>query len=106
MMEKLNEEEVLILQNQCVPMVVRSEEDVVVFSKQILCKLVVPVFVLSNLCVGTLDHFIRFLNLLPSNNELTNNADMPPEFVISTTYELAGTTVLGGTVLKGVIKDK
>ena len=31
---------------------------------------------------------------------------MPPEFAVSNTFELGGQVVLGGTVLKGVIKEK
>jgi len=49
---------------------------------------------------------VKFLNLLPSNNEHINNSDMATEFNITTVYELNGSKVLGGTVIKGIIKEK
>ncbi|CAD8062690.1 unnamed protein product [Paramecium primaurelia] len=94
------------LQIQSVPIVVRSEEDVVLFSKQILSKTLIPIFLISNLKQRTLDYFIKFLNLLPSTNELTNNSNLDSEYCIHNVFEINNQKVLGGTVLKGVIRVK
>ncbi|CAD8172688.1 unnamed protein product [Paramecium octaurelia] len=94
------------LQIQSVPIVVRSEEDVVLFSKQILSKTLIPIFLISNLKQRTLDYFIKFLNLLPSTNELTNNSNLDSEYCIHNVFEINNQKVLGGTVLKGIIRVK
>ncbi|CAD8084951.1 unnamed protein product [Paramecium sonneborni] len=94
------------LQIQSVPIVVRTEEDVVLFSKQILSKTLIPIFLISNLKLRTLDYFIKFLNLLPSTNELTNNSNLDTEYCIHNVFEINNQKVLGGTVLKGIIRVK
>ncbi|CAD8133669.1 unnamed protein product [Paramecium pentaurelia] len=72
---------------------VRSTEDVMLFSKQIIDQYeketVIPVFILSNLEYKTHNLFLQFLNQLPLRNEFTNNNTQPVEFGIHQTFEIA-----------------
>ncbi|CAD8073356.1 unnamed protein product [Paramecium sonneborni] len=78
---------------------VRSTEDVMLFSKQIIDQYeketVIPVFILSNLEFKTHHLFLQFLNQLPLKYELTNNTTQPVEFGIHQTFEIALTKQIG-----------
>jgi GTPase len=89
-----------------IPLILRSEEDAVNFSKQIFSNLVVPIFLISNVTGQNIPLIVKFMNLLPSNNEHINNSGMDTELFISNTYESNGIKILGGTVIKGTIKEK
>lgn len=77
--------------------------------------MLVPIFHISNVEIDSLNYFIRFLNLLPLNNELINNANMPSEYCIHNIFSMVEqknkdenfdpkNIILAGTITKGVIK--
>ena len=92
------------LEDKRIPIIVRGEEDIVLFSKQIFSNDIVPIFLLSNVTGRGISLLVKFLNLLPQNNIHIKNSEMATEFCINNVYELNdGLKVLGGTVIKGTI---
>lgn len=83
-----------------VPMLVSSEDDVVVCASNFVSERICPIFQVSNVTGQNLDLLRNFLNLLNPRQE--PNLDKPCEFQIDDTFNVPGVgTVVSGTVMCG-----
>lgn len=86
-----------------IPVIVHSEDDVIVSATNFVSERLCPIFQVSNVTGKNLDLLKMFLNLL--STRMPNSDSEPAEFQIDDTYSVPGVgTVVSGTTLKGVIK--
>ncbi|XP_012265723.2 GTP-binding protein 1 [Athalia rosae] len=86
-----------------VPVMVKSQDDVVISATNFVSERLCPIFQVSNVNGENLHLLKMFLNLLTAR--ITSHDDEPAEFQIDDTYSVPGVgTVVSGTTLKGVIK--
>jgi GTPase len=69
-----------------IPIKIKNEEDLVLFSNLLRKENVSPVFYISNVTGQNVELLKTYLNLLPSTNELKGNIDYLTEFYIVDTY--------------------
>jgi GTPase len=84
-----------------IPYMVKSEDDTILCSKNIISDNIVPIFKISNVSGLNMELLIKFLNLLPNNSQLYKNKNKHVEFNIDRLYQITGT----GTVLSGLLKS-
>lgn len=84
-----------------IPIMISTEEDVVLCSRTVTEENICPVFEVSNTTGVGLDLFLTFLNLLPITNTWNNNSDDKAEFHITETLMKSGDPILSGMVIKG-----
>lgn len=86
-----------------VPVMVRSEDDVVLSATNFVSQRLCPIFQVSNVTGDNLDLLKMFLNLLTTR--MGGMEKLPAEFQIDDTYSVPGVgTVVSGTCLQGVIR--
>jgi len=87
------------------PIVVRTDSDVVLFSRKFVDeKVITPVFEVSCVTGEGLGLLKSFLNNLPNENGWENMAKCSTEFYIDKAYRIEGVgTVVGGIMTKGII---
>jgi GTPase len=87
------------------PIVVRTESDVVLFSRKFVDeKVITPVFEVSCVTGEGLDLLKGFLNNLPNESGWESMAKCSTEFYIDKTYRIEGVgTVVGGIMTKGIV---
>ncbi|XP_067125333.1 GTP-binding protein 1 [Centruroides vittatus] len=86
-----------------IPVIVHSEDDVIVSATNFVSERLCPIFQVSNVTGKNLDLLKMFLNLL--STRMPNSDSDPAEFQIDDTYSVPGVgTVVSGTTLKGVIR--
>lgn len=85
------------------PLMVSSEDDVIVSAANFVSERICPIFQVSNVTGLGLPLLKMFLNLL--NPRTPSSADAPAEFQIDETYTVPGVgTVVSGTALAGTIR--
>lgn len=86
-----------------IPVIVHTEDDVIVSATNFVSERLCPIFQVSNVTGKNLDLLKMFLNLL--STRMPNSDSDPAEFQIDDTYSVPGVgTVVSGTTLKGVIR--
>eukprot|EP01017_Pseudomicrothorax_dubius_P034907 TRINITY_DN4836_c0_g3_i3.p1 TRINITY_DN4836_c0_g3~~TRINITY_DN4836_c0_g3_i3.p1 ORF type:complete len:661 (-),score=113.15 TRINITY_DN4836_c0_g3_i3:53-2035(-) len=95
----------LLKRYQKYPIGVRDVTDVVESSRW-LKENVTPLFKISSTNVASLEHFITFLNLLPVKDDWSSKKMLSSEFFISDIFEVEGKSIIGGTVIKGVVRKQ
>ncbi|KAH1000459.1 hypothetical protein HUJ04_000364 [Dendroctonus ponderosae] len=86
-----------------VPVMVKTQDDVVLSATNFVSERLCPIFQVSNVTGENLPMLKMFLNLLTTKMEYQENE--PAEFQIDDTYSVPGVgTVVSGTTLKGVIR--
>jgi len=86
-----------------VPVMVKSDDDVVLSATNFVSERLCPIFQVSNVTGENLDLLKNFLNLLSTKVPNTNSE--PAEFQIDDTYQVPGVgTVVSGTTFRGTIK--
>ncbi|NHK32240.1 MAG: elongation factor 1-alpha [Asgard group archaeon] len=89
-----------------IPIQIRSVDDVVVSSKNIISGRIAPVFLVSNVTGENLDLLRKFMNLLPANKKWEDYIDEPVEYHIDETFSVTGVgTVVAGTLISGTIAE-
>ncbi len=89
-----------------IPIQVRSDDDVVVSSKNIISGRIAPVFLVSNVTGENLDLLRKFMNLLPANKKWEDQIDNPVEYHIDETFSVSGVgTVVAGTLISGTVAE-
>ena len=84
---------------------IKTSEDVVLASKNILNDNFVPIFSISNVTGENLDLLKSFLNLVPLRKDLKRFDKEPIDFSIDSKYVVTGCgTVVSGILLKGTVK--
>ena len=84
---------------------VKSQEDVILASKNILNDNFVPIFSISNVSGENLNLLKKFLNLIPKRKDLKQYDKEPIDFSIDNKYMVIGCgTVVSGMLLKGTVK--
>lgn len=87
-----------------VPIVVRSEDDVLVAARSFVSERICPIFLVSNVTGDNLDLLREFLNLLPARREWESLHNAPVEFQLDDTFSVTGVgTVVSGTVMAGTV---
>merc|ERR1712141_236827 len=85
------------------PVLVKSQDDVILAATKFVSERLCPIFQVSNVTGENLDLLKMFMNLLGSRSP--NTDDKPAEFQIDDTYSVPGVgTVVSGTLLRGMIK--
>merc|ERR1719323_2762558 len=85
------------------PVLVKSQDDVILSATKFVSERLCPIFQVSNVSGENLDLLKMFLNLLGSRQ--LNTDEDPSEFQIDDTYSVPGVgTVVSGTNLKGTIR--
>eukprot|EP00727_Mastigamoeba_balamuthi_P014806 m51a1_g9951 putative gtp-binding protein 1 (666) ;mRNA; f:25239-27850 len=85
-----------------IPIVVRTEDDVVVCARNIVSERLAPIFCVSNVSGQNLPLLRQFLNLLPSSRDWEQLAQEPLEMQIDSDWLVPGVgTVVSGTVTRG-----
>merc|ERR1711936_514496 len=85
------------------PVLVKSQDDVILSATKFVSERLCPIFQVSNVSGENLDLLKMFMNLLGSRSP--NTDDKPAEFQIDDTYSVPGVgTVVSGTLLRGMIK--
>ena len=85
------------------PVLVKSQDDVILSATKFVSERLCPIFQVSNVSGENLDLLKMFLNLLSSRQP--NTDEEPSEFQIDDTYSVPGVgTVVSGTNLKGTIR--
>ncbi|KAH8394891.1 hypothetical protein KR222_008613 [Zaprionus bogoriensis] len=86
-----------------VPVVVRSQDDVVLSATNFVSERLCPIFQVSNVSGDNLELLKMFLNLL--STRMAGSEHLPAEFQIDDVYSVPGVgTVVSGTCLQGTIK--
>merc|ERR1712241_1095964 len=86
-----------------VPVMVKTQDDVVLSATNFVSERLCPIFQVSNVTGENMDYLKMFLNLLSTRSPNTDNE--PAEFQIDDTYLVPGVgTVVSGTNLKGTIR--
>jgi len=86
-----------------VPVMVKSQDDVVLSATNFVSERLCPIFQVSNVTGENLDLLKNFLNLLSTRSPNTNSE--PAEFQIDDTYQVPGVgTVVSGTNFRGTIR--
>eukprot|EP00042_Codosiga_hollandica_P045587 m.465836 g.465836 ORF g.465836 m.465836 type:complete len:650 (+) comp57053_c0_seq2:254-2203(+) len=83
-----------------VPSIVGCLDDVMLLAPQAQDSSVVPIFMLSSVSGKNLNLLKAFLNLLPPKSNSDQLATQPIDFVIEETFDVAGTGVVVGGMLK------
>jgi len=87
-----------------IPVVIRSDDDVVVAARNFLSERIAPIFCISNVSGQNLDMLRLFLNLLPARREWEQLQEKPVQFDIDAHWSVPGVgTVISGTVMSGTI---
>lgn len=85
------------------PVLVKSQDDVILSATKFVSERLCPIFQVSNVTGENLDLLKNFMNLLSSRQP--NTDEEPSEFQIDDTYSVPGVgTVVSGTNLRGTIK--
>jgi len=85
-----------------IPVLVQSQDDVVVSATNFTSERMCPIFQISNVTGENLPLLRQFMNLL--STRISFNAQSPAEFQIDDTFSVPGVgTVVSGTCLKGTI---
>jgi GTPase len=85
------------------PVLVKSQDDVILSATKFVSERLCPIFQVSNVSGENLDLLKNFMNLLSSRQP--NTDEEPSEFQIDDTYSVPGVgTVVSGTNLRGTIK--
>ncbi|OTF79925.1 ubiE/COQ5 methyltransferase GTP-binding protein-like protein [Euroglyphus maynei] len=85
-----------------IPIIVESDEDVVISATNFVSERLCPIFQVSNVEGTNLHYLKKFLNLL--NSRAPNHDNCPAEFQIDEVYSVPGVgTVVSGISLKGII---
>ncbi|CAD5122766.1 DgyrCDS11174 [Dimorphilus gyrociliatus] len=89
-----------------IPVLVQSEDDVVIAARNFTSEKLCPIFQVSNVTGERLDLLKMFMNLLAPRSTIEGtNCDMAAEFQIDDTFSVPGVgTVVSGTCLSGSIK--
>jgi len=86
-----------------VPVMVKSEDDVILSATNFVSERLCPIFQVSNVTGENLPLLKMFLNLLSTRSPNTNAE--PAEFQIDDTYQVPGVgTVVSGTTFRGTIR--
>ncbi|EDW79833.1 uncharacterized protein Dwil_GK17995 [Drosophila willistoni] len=86
-----------------VPVVVRTQDDVVLSATNFVSERLCPIFQVSNVNGDNLDLLKVFLNLL--STRMAGSENLPAEFQIDDVYSVPGVgTVVSGTCLQGTIR--
>lgn len=86
-----------------IPVIVHSEDDVIISATNFVSERLCPIFQVSNVTGENLLLLKMFLNLL--STRMPNSDSEPSEFQIDDTYSVPGVgTVVSGTTLKGTIR--
>lgn len=86
-----------------IPVIVHSEDDVIISATNFVSERLCPIFQVSNVTGENLVLLKMFLNLL--STRMPNSDSEPAEFQIDDTYSVPGVgTVVSGTTLKGTIR--
>ncbi|KAL7737672.1 hypothetical protein ACLKA6_006074 [Drosophila palustris] len=86
-----------------VPVVVRTQDDVVLSATNFVSERLCPIFQVSNVNGDNLELLKMFLNLL--STRMAGSENLPAEFQIDDVYSVPGVgTVVSGTCLQGTIK--
>ncbi|KAL3238765.1 hypothetical protein MRX96_021798 [Rhipicephalus microplus] len=94
---------VVVTKMDIFPVVVHSDDDVVVCATNFVSERLCPIFQVSNVTGENLLLLKMFLNLL--STRMPNLDSEPAEFQVDDTYSVPGVgTVVSGTTLKGVIR--
>lgn len=87
-----------------IPIVVRTQDDVLTCARNIASDTIAPVFLTSSVTGEGLDHLRSFLNMLPQRFEWFSKLKEEAEFIIDETFAVPGVgTVVAGTVKRGEI---
>jgi GTPase len=87
-----------------IPVVIRTEDDVVVAARNFVSERIAPIFCVSNVTGQSLDLLRMFLNLLPARKEWEKLYDKPAQLDIDATWAVPGVgTVISGTMMSGTI---
>jgi len=87
-----------------IPIVVRSEDDVVVAARNFVSERIAPIFCVSNVTGVNLDLLRKFLNLFPMRKNWKELLDRPAEFQVDATWSVPGVgAVISGTLFSGKI---
>ncbi|XP_017025183.1 GTP-binding protein 1 [Drosophila kikkawai] len=86
-----------------VPVVVRTQDDVVLSATNFVSERLCPIFQVSNVTGDNLELLKMFLNLL--STRMAGSESLPAEFQIDDVYSVPGVgTVVSGTCLQGTIR--
>lgn len=86
------------------PYHIKTEDDVLTCSKNIVSDRVTPIFMMSSVTGHHMDLLRQFMNLLPVRRDWESLIDKPTEFVIDQTFFVTGVgTVVSGIVLQGSV---
>ncbi|KAH8272893.1 hypothetical protein KR018_008404 [Drosophila ironensis] len=86
-----------------VPVVVRTQDDVVLSATNFVSERLCPIFQVSNVTGANLELLKMFLNLL--STRMAGSESLPAEFQIDDVYSVPGVgTVVSGTCLQGTIR--
>lgn len=86
------------------PMVIKTDDDVVTAAREVGNKKMVPIFFVSNVTGEGIAMLKQFLNLLPSAPKWEKKLSKPAEFQIDESFHITGIgTVVSGTVTAGRI---
>ncbi len=87
-----------------IPIIIRTDDDVIVSTKNLTSRRIAPIFLISNVTGENLDLLKKFLNLLPANRNWEDQLEKPVEFHIDETYAVTGVgTVVAGTLISGSV---
>ena len=84
-----------------IPVLAKTEDDVVVAARNLLSGRIVPIFEVSSVTGAGLDLLKTFLNLLPHQTDWSEFVDAPVEFSIEERFRVTGV----GTVVAGVLRS-
>jgi len=109
--ENILEENITKINNMCknrirkIPYHIKNMSDIVNVIKNINSDSIVPIIQISNVTNHNLDLVKTLLNLLPTRNTFSQNADKPVELIIDNTYSVPGhSTIVSGMLKSGTIK--
>lgn len=87
------------------PVIVKTQEDVLMAQSNIVNDRVVPIFPMSSVTGEGLDNLRSFLNLVPSRRNWHDARDKPTEFSCDETFQVPGVgTVVSGCCLAGNVR--
>jgi len=87
-----------------IPIVIRTDDDVVVSARNFVSERICPIFCVSNVTGYNLEFLRKFLNLLPVRTDWEQFVNKPTEFHIDSHFAVPGVgTVVSGTITSGKI---
>eukprot|EP00003_Mantamonas_plastica_P033590 TRINITY_DN971_c0_g1_i3.p1 TRINITY_DN971_c0_g1~~TRINITY_DN971_c0_g1_i3.p1 ORF type:complete len:820 (-),score=334.37 TRINITY_DN971_c0_g1_i3:103-2265(-) len=87
------------------PVIVKNQDDVIKYAKEICNNRVVPIFLVSNVTGENLDLLREFMNLVPARREWERRISQPPEFYVTDDFYVTGVgTVVSGILTSGTVK--